>query len=186
MLWAIGAQAHQAVVVAHDDETHPHAHILLNRVHPETGEMLSSSKVKLRLSQWAQGYEDERGYILCEQRVINNAARARGEFKRASGERDRGSIDGGGVANDNRTPDRKKRLAELCGRGRDMEQRHAQSLAELERAHKAREGEVKTNARRGLTPIRAKLFASSRRISPAGACAFWVSLQAVRKWYSTG
>ena len=44
--------------------------------------MLSSSKEKLNLSRWAQAYEEERGQVYCEERVINNEARARGEYTR--------------------------------------------------------------------------------------------------------
>lgn len=84
-LRALSASDRQAIIVSHNDEPHPHVHILLNRVSPEDGRMLSSSKEKLVLSQWAESYERERGEILCEERVINNAARNRKEFTRGDG-----------------------------------------------------------------------------------------------------
>lgn len=83
---ALGAEDRQVLLVAHNDEPQPHMHLLINRVSPEDGRMLSSSKEKLALSRWAQRYEQERGAVLCEQRVINNKARERGEYVR--GERD--------------------------------------------------------------------------------------------------
>lgn len=86
---ALGAQDHQALLVSHDDEPQPHVHVLLNRVSPADGRMLSSSKEKLALSAWAEAYERERGEILCEERVLNNAARARGQFTRAEKEKPR-------------------------------------------------------------------------------------------------
>lgn len=37
LLADLGLQEHQALVVAHRDTGHPHLHVMLNRVHPETG-----------------------------------------------------------------------------------------------------------------------------------------------------
>ncbi|MEM1223233.1 MAG: relaxase/mobilization nuclease domain-containing protein [Verrucomicrobiota bacterium] len=79
-LKALGANGHQALVICHTDERQPHVHILVNRVSPEDGRMLSSSKEKEKLSRWAQAYEESRGKIFCDERVLNNAARDRGEF----------------------------------------------------------------------------------------------------------
>jgi hypothetical protein len=86
---ALKAEDFQAMVVSHRDEPQPHVHIVINRVSPKDGRLLSSSKEKLALSRWAQQYEKERGEILCEQRVINNAARDRGEFTRGEPDRAR-------------------------------------------------------------------------------------------------
>lgn len=83
-LQALGAEDRQALFVCHDDEPQPHLHVLLNRVSPEDGRMLPSSKEKLALSRWAEAYEKNRGQILCEERVVNNAARRRGEFVRGT------------------------------------------------------------------------------------------------------
>ena len=88
-LRALGAQDHQAMIVSHNDEPQKHVHVLLNRVSPADGRMLSSSKEKLALSKWAEKYERERGSILCEERALNNAARARGQFVRAKKEKPR-------------------------------------------------------------------------------------------------
>lgn len=81
-LRALKAEDRQALIVCHDDEPQPHVHVLLNRVSPDDGRMLPSSKEKLVLSQWAEGYEQERGQVLCQERVTNNAARKRGEYSR--------------------------------------------------------------------------------------------------------
>lgn len=37
VLAELGLAEHQALIVAHQDRAHPHLHIMLNRVHPETG-----------------------------------------------------------------------------------------------------------------------------------------------------
>ena len=68
-LRALGAEKHQALIVMHNDEAHDHLHIVCNRVSPEDGRHLSSSKEKLKLSQWAQAYEEKTG-IVCEKGMV--------------------------------------------------------------------------------------------------------------------
>ena len=58
---AIGAEGHQAVYIAHNDEAHPHVHIMINRVNPENGKMLSTSNDYRKLDAWAFSYRKERG-----------------------------------------------------------------------------------------------------------------------------
>ena len=86
---ALRAEGHQAMYVIHSDEPQPHIHVLLNRVSPEDGRMLSSSKEKLALSKWAETYEKARGHVYCEERVMNNASRARGNYVRGKADRPR-------------------------------------------------------------------------------------------------
>jgi hypothetical protein len=74
-LKVLGLDSHETLMVAHRDEPHPHLHLIVNRVHPETGLAAKLSKDHLDLSKWAEAYERRQGKIRCEQRVINNAAR---------------------------------------------------------------------------------------------------------------
>lgn len=84
----LGGSDRQALIVAHDDEPHDHLHIVINRVSPTDGRHLSSSKEKLKLSQWAEAYEKETAdhkwakdnegkEIYCKNRRVNNAERDR-------------------------------------------------------------------------------------------------------------
>jgi hypothetical protein len=81
-LKALGLDDHEVLMIAHRDEPHPHLHLIVNRVHPETGKAASLSKDHLVLSRWAEAYEKEQGKIRCEERVINNEARRKGNFMR--------------------------------------------------------------------------------------------------------
>lgn len=150
-LKALGAENHQAIIAAHSDEEHPHVHIIVNRVDPETGKMLSSSKEKLRLSEWAQGYEEERGQILCEQRPINNAERDR-LMALPKSERSKHLFVRAPdhprpeAANDNLDVDRRKKLAALHDRGRDLVKRHTKALAQLEEEHRAQLVQIRERA----------------------------------------
>lgn len=74
-LTVLGLEEHQAVIIAHNDEPHPHLHIMINTVHPFTGRTAPLSNDTYALSQWAERYEQQHGKIYCEQRVANNEAR---------------------------------------------------------------------------------------------------------------
>ena len=63
-------QEHQALLVAHEDK-HPHVHVMLNVVHPETGLRLNDDFERRRAQAWALDYEREQGRIYCEQRLQN-------------------------------------------------------------------------------------------------------------------
>ena len=67
-------------MVSHTDREHPHIHVIVNIVDPETGKAHSLSFSRKKLSEWAENYERERGKIYCDQRVENNAKRAEGEY----------------------------------------------------------------------------------------------------------
>ena len=74
---------HQAVYVAHTDTAHPHLHIILNRIHPETGRVLDDSFSKNRTQEWARTYEQEHGRIWCEERIGKDYTRANGKEPRS-------------------------------------------------------------------------------------------------------
>jgi|TARA_B100000614_G_scaffold207349_1_gene189811 hypothetical protein len=141
---ALSASDHQAMIVSHTDEPHPHVHILINRVNPSDGRMLSSSKEKLKLSQWAEDYEKQSGKVYCHERVINNAARRRGEYVRGvrSQARHLYEAEQQMPANDNMAQNvrdtERRRDAAVGKRMREMRQRHKQEWARLEQNHKQR------------------------------------------------
>jgi Relaxase/Mobilisation nuclease domain len=70
----MGWEEHQAVYIPHNDRPHAHVHIVLNRIHPETGRVLDDAFSKNRSQEWAQ----EHGRIWCEERVGKDYSRADG------------------------------------------------------------------------------------------------------------
>jgi hypothetical protein len=164
---ALGAEDRQALLVSHSDEPQPHVHILLNRVSPTDGKMLPSSKERLRLSQWAQAYEAERGAILCEQRVINNAARDRGEYTRGKPDKPR-HIHELEAANDNapgveEVKAAQKRLDLALGRKtRELRSRHTKESAELADRFKQTRSEIKAQSHQEAMRARDRVRASFR------------------------
>jgi hypothetical protein len=135
---AIGASDHQAMIYAHNDAEHPHVHVVLNRVHPEHGKMLDLWKYQTNLSKWALGYEQERGKVLCNERVNNWREREKGQvfsadkwepwhqFKQANELKN---------ANDNPAremyAEQKAKDAELAAKGEAMHKRHSQEWKDL-------------------------------------------------------
>ncbi|MEZ0081477.1 hypothetical protein ABIF72_003951 [Bradyrhizobium japonicum] len=79
-LKVLGLEKNETLLVCHNDEPHPHIHVIVNRVNPETGIAAPLKMDHLKLSTWAEGYEKRQGLIRCEQRVANNALRRKGEF----------------------------------------------------------------------------------------------------------
>jgi hypothetical protein len=76
----LGLDKHETLFVGHRDEPHPHIHVIVNRVNPETGIAATLSKDFLTLSSWAQRFEERQGTIRCEKRVENNELREIGKF----------------------------------------------------------------------------------------------------------
>ena len=205
----LGLSEHQALIVCHNDEPHPHVHVVVNRVHPAEGKAATLSNSKLILSQWAQAYEESRGKILCQQRVENNAKRRQGEhvrdpriprrrfeFARAA--------EGAPVRAALVRADQKGQDAQLSQAGRDMHDRHRREWEELKRLYRtgkdriygaadqrrqAREVEVKAQ----FKPHWAALFAKQRadrqtfegrEASPLGK--LWNMAQTARELRRTG
>jgi len=57
----LDAENRQAVIICHTDTAHPHVHVILNRVDPDNGRLLSGGNDRLKLSKWRERYEQERG-----------------------------------------------------------------------------------------------------------------------------
>tara|TARA_R110002072_G_scaffold243698_2_gene402891 strand:- start:7093 stop:8499 length:1407 start_codon:yes stop_codon:yes gene_type:complete len=148
---ALGAEDRQVLIVAHNDEEQPHVHIVINRVSSEDGRMLPSSKEKLNLSKFAQTYEEERGEVLCEERVINNAARDRGEYTRGEKDTPR-HIYEQQASNDNRQVRHQQREKDRAvgKRQRAIKDQQAKAWAKLQADQKQRGVELREQQKRNI------------------------------------
>lgn len=150
---ALGASDRQALVVRHQEPgKKPHVHIMLNRVSPTDGKLLRTWNERRVLSRFAQKYEQERGEVLCPQRVIKNAARNRGEFVPSEKRLPRHLYELQ-KANDNQ-PDKervrreeKTKDAAVAKKAREIRRRHANASAELDRAYREQRQEIRRQAR---------------------------------------
>ncbi len=57
----LGFKDHQAMIVCHNDTDHPHVHVLVNKVNPETGKMQNPYRDFNKLDKWAREYRQDRG-----------------------------------------------------------------------------------------------------------------------------
>ena len=166
-LAAIGADDRQALIIAHNDEEHAHVHLLVNRVSPQDGRHLPSSNDRLKLSKWAEAYERKCGKILCEERVINNAMRAKGAYVKGAKDIARHIYEARPPANDN---DRDKAVrAEqtakdhaLALRGRNIAALHAAAWQRLESAHQERKAALARRYERDAGKVRARVLEEFR------------------------
>ncbi len=148
---ALGAEDRQAIWVVHDDEPQPHIHLLINRVSPTDGRMLSSSKEKLRLSKFALDYERDRGKILCEERALNWQARDRGEFTRGKSDKPRHILELE-AANSNKPGFDKTRIEQktrdtaLSKRSGQLRDRHARAMHAIDEQHRTKRAEIRSAA----------------------------------------
>ena len=143
-LRALGIEDRQALIVCHNDEPHPHIHVIVNRVSLADGRLSSTSQEKLKLSRWAEDWERRHGKIFCEQRVANNAERDQGNFVKDRSNVARSTFEAAKAAteglNDNRDAqraaaelkaDHRRKAAELTAIGRYMHEHYRTELANL-------------------------------------------------------
>ena len=152
-LRALGADHLQAMVIAHNDTEHPHVHIMVNRINPETGEMErpdQHSQAKLR--DWASDYERSRGHIWCEKREERRMQREQGlpyehDASPARQHRERQEAAFREMAENPQRAQavrdvQRERDAALSLKGREMRQRHREEWSKLSRDHRFRKAEI--------------------------------------------
>jgi hypothetical protein len=166
ILKVMGAEQHQALIVAHNDGAAPHCHVLVNRVNPQDGRILSSSFEKLKASRWAEEYEKARGKIYCEERVLNNEARDRGEFLR--GEKD--------------DP---RHLHEALEATKDQEQKRLLKEHHRRWAHALKEQERRLIARRdqAIKSLEQDFLDRSKRLGPKAKASLARAVKDIRDRY---
>lgn len=84
----LGLEEHQAFVVAHDDTQHQHVHVMVNRVHPDTGKAWNGEHDYARIERSLRHQERELGLKEVRGRhfSLDGRARHRGA-ERSSGDR---------------------------------------------------------------------------------------------------
>ncbi len=167
-LKALGAEGHQAVIVCHQDQRHPHVHVILNRVDPGTGKMLTTSNDRLKLSDWANAYERERGQIVTPKREEKRQQRERTkqEFDRAA-RPDRAApdptrkprVDLAGDPQRKRPPSEAAILKELSDA---QKARHKQEWADLGARNKAARDQVYSDFAAKMKAARADAWAAGK------------------------
>lgn len=149
------ADEHQAMIVCHTDEKHPHLHVMLNRVHPEHGAILPSSNDRVKLSDWALQYERDRGQVLCPARETNQEMRKRDLYVKGEGNMPRHTWEMtakavADSANDNDSPalqrlkaEQKAKADELARLGGEQAQKQRQAWIDLSDRFRSRQKAIR-------------------------------------------
>jgi len=137
------ADEHQVVIVAHNDKSHDHLHIVINRVHPEHGVYLPSNNDYFKMSAWALTYEKEGGRIYCPNREINWRVRKQKQSVRGQ-KQSRKVWNLRKQADNSNTPevdqavaDNKRKDRVLYQKGRELKARHSRQWEDLSREYKS-------------------------------------------------
>lgn len=143
------ADEHQAMIYAHNDGTSGrHLHLMVNRVHPETGLNLPTSNDQLKAQKWALDYSKRHGTAhKTPARAENNRDRKAGEYVKANRRKSRNVYELekalGKPGNDNAKAaglreELRKKAAALALRGRNLAKIQRQERDRLADGHKQR------------------------------------------------
>lgn len=168
-LAALKASDRQALIVAHNDELHPHIHLMINRVSPRDGRLLSSSNDRLALSKWAESYERDHGKIYCDERVLNNRLRSGGNYVKGERNVPRHVFEALArqSSNDNnqtlfvRDEERKKDRA-LALKGRNMSKQHNAAWSKLDGEFQQRKADIAQSLKKQTSRAEAKIAEEMR------------------------
>lgn len=140
----LGLSEHQALIVCHTDEPHPHVHVIVNRVSPGDGRLASTSREKLKLSRWAEAWEKRHGKVYCDERVTNNVERDRRRAVNTEKEESRQAVEVMREATEGLNKlqetkaaatelkaDQQRKASELAALGRAMHEHYREELANL-------------------------------------------------------
>ena len=168
----LGAEDRQALIVCHTDRPHPHVHVILNRVSPEDGRMLTTGNDRLKLSQWALGYRQARGEEhYCPKRAENwdkrlsrhddqdklKLWRAEADQPRSMAE----DIKQAKAANDTKAEklvaEFKKKLGKLSADGKVMKERHGKEWKALGKNYQERKDQIYRQTENSIQDAKANI-----------------------------
>lgn len=152
------ADEHQVMMYAHKDTDHTHVHLMINRVHPETGIVLPSNNDRLKAQKWALEFSKRHGTDQkTPAREENAELRAQGEYVKGERRKSRNAYEQEkelqkAAANDNDLSkvieQQKAKDAALSLRGRNMQAMHDRARDQLVSAHKERKAALARDLQR--------------------------------------
>lgn len=175
-LKALGAHDHQAVIVAHNDEPHPHCHVILNLVNQHNGKNLNLSHTKKKLDKWAYEYRKERGeeQKYCPDRTKKHEAieaRKRGQnpdfvkptkknFHRSQTAQafDKATTHANSNETNNIKKDQKAKDADLFSYGRKQAEIHKSEWAVLSSEYQTQKADINRRAKDDIQRVKDEIF----------------------------
>ncbi len=146
------ANEHQVMMYAHSDTDNHHLHLMINRVHPQTGVNLPSNQDHIKASDWALKYSKRHGTDhKTPARAENQAARKKGEYVKGTRRKSRNIYEQEkalqAASNDNDklqtiSDQQRKKDAALSLKGRNLKILQAQDWHNLIETHKSRKAAI--------------------------------------------
>jgi len=159
------ADEHQVVMYAHTDTDNTHVHLMINRIHPETGRLLPDNNNFDKAQKWALEYSKRYGTDrLTPARQENRDMREDGEYVKGTRRKSRNIYELeqtlGNQANDNDRLQAVKDLqrrkdADLSLRGRNLSKLQAAAWDKLAEAHKQRKAALARDLQKKVNQAKA-------------------------------
>lgn len=139
----LGLDHLQAVVVAHQDEPHPHVHVIVNRVDPNTGKTEPIRRPRVHtLNKWAYEYERNRGQIVSPNRAKRFEENERQRQQHPDKDKRRQYVQARDEQRQQRPDSSKSPGAILKDLSDAQKARHRQEWKDLAQGNKTRRGEI--------------------------------------------
>lgn len=161
------ADEHQVVMYAHTDTDNTHVHLMINRVHPQTGRLLPDNNNFDKAQKWALEYSKKHGTDhLTPARQENRDMRENGEYVKGERRKSRNMYELektiSRTANDNdrvaSVKDQQRRKdANLSLRGRNLQKLQAAELDKLVDGHKQRKAALGRDLQRKINKARSAI-----------------------------
>lgn len=145
------ADEHQVIMYAHTDTNSKHLHLVINRVHPETGLNLPSNNDQIKAQKWALKYSKRHGTdSKTPARGENMAARERGEYVKGERRKSRNAYEQDKAMQQARDPAQAKMWQEeqrkldhrIELKGRNLAALQRQAWDRLSEAHQQRKAAI--------------------------------------------
>lgn len=161
------ADDHQVVAYAHRDTDNVHLHLMINRIHPQTGRVLPTNNNFDKAQKWALEFSKRHGTDhKTPAREENRELRENGEYVKGDRRKTRNAYEQEqalreAAANDNdlsKVIDQQRaKDAALALRGRNMAAMHGRARDQIVAAHKERKAALARDLQRRSNAVRAEV-----------------------------
>ena len=162
----LGFKDHQAMFICHNDTDHPHVHVLVNKVNPETGKSHNPHRDFNKLDKWANDYRKDRGEEdLCPNRAKKWENHDAGKSNKNREKQTNARLEKGqsktlhdkdpyATKTRKNLADRGNRISEI---GKRQKARHAQEWTDHKASNKATRDAIYSKYERPMDEARSKL-----------------------------
>lgn len=171
------ADEHQAIIYAHSDTDNSHLHLMINRVHPQTGVMLPTNNDWKRAQDWALDYSKRHGTDhKTPAREENQEMRENGEYVKGPKRKSRNAYEQEQqtrqAVNDNNRAKaivdaQRKKDAALAQYSRDLKEQQQKAWDDLVERHRSKKAALARDLQKQINKSRAVIREEYRPLKRA-------------------